>query len=327
MACGCCSNGLRSLSPNSKRIVNLCGPLMTCFLVAFILFVYSFLVFEKATDRVAVNLKIGACIWGCLALVFTFACHATDPGLPLPDPNDPGPTDMDHRTRERTTEDGTVWEQKWCRECKLWRPYRCGHCHMCGRCVLRLDHHCVWMGTCIGEQNMRFFAGMFFCAGAGMLFLVALGMYRLIQLQCHTFSCWSSTWEPAVILLCLCCCPPGPTCFVCASFQLTCGGVGYISMMLADTDYHGVRRICLGLESATACMDNFLKCTGAQAYFCGPIVLKKWAPVRLIPACGEPSLTQEEKQPTVAKAKEKDAYGATDQMQRSHTRAQLAADV
>ncbi|NWY08500.1 ZDH23 Palmitoyltransferase, partial [Nothoprocta ornata] len=32
----------------------------------------------------------------------------------------------------------------WCARCQLVRPARAGHCRLCGRCVRRLDHHCVW---------------------------------------------------------------------------------------------------------------------------------------------------------------------------------------
>lgn len=34
--------------------------------------------------------------------------------------------------------------QDWCIQCQLVRPARAGHCRICGRCVKRLDHHCVW---------------------------------------------------------------------------------------------------------------------------------------------------------------------------------------
>lgn len=34
--------------------------------------------------------------------------------------------------------------RNWCTTCGVERPPRAGHCRICGVCVLRLDHHCVW---------------------------------------------------------------------------------------------------------------------------------------------------------------------------------------
>lgn len=35
-------------------------------------------------------------------------------------------------------------QRNWCPACRVVRPPRAGHCRICGVCVLRLDHHCVW---------------------------------------------------------------------------------------------------------------------------------------------------------------------------------------
>uniref|UniRef100_A0A8C9L4Y3 Palmitoyltransferase n=2 Tax=Pavo cristatus TaxID=9049 RepID=A0A8C9L4Y3_PAVCR len=51
----------------------------------------------------------------------------------------------------------------WCAKCQLVRPARAGHCRLCGRCVRRLDHHCVWINSCVGEQNHQaFILALFF---------------------------------------------------------------------------------------------------------------------------------------------------------------------
>uniref|UniRef100_A0A0D9VJA4 S-acyltransferase n=1 Tax=Leersia perrieri TaxID=77586 RepID=A0A0D9VJA4_9ORYZ len=34
-----------------------------------------------------------------------------------------------------------------------YQPPRTRHCHDCDKCVLQFDHHCVWLGTCIGKKN------------------------------------------------------------------------------------------------------------------------------------------------------------------------------
>ncbi|XP_029004061.1 palmitoyltransferase ZDHHC23-B [Betta splendens] len=47
--------------------------------------------------------------------------------------------------------------RNWCPVCRLARPPRAGHCRICGVCVLRLDHHCVWINGCVGQANHRSF--------------------------------------------------------------------------------------------------------------------------------------------------------------------------
>jgi len=45
----------------------------------------------------------------------------------------------------------------WCKKCKSERPERSHHCGDCGTCILRMDHHCPWIGGCIGWRNHKAF--------------------------------------------------------------------------------------------------------------------------------------------------------------------------
>lgn len=51
---------------------------------------------------------------------------------------------------------------KYCKTCNLQtglilRPPRTSHCNDCGLCVEVYDHHCPWLGTCIGKKNYKRF--------------------------------------------------------------------------------------------------------------------------------------------------------------------------
>lgn len=45
----------------------------------------------------------------------------------------------------------------FCNHCQNGKPPRCHHCSVCQRCVLKMDHHCVWVVNCVGARNYKFF--------------------------------------------------------------------------------------------------------------------------------------------------------------------------
>jgi hypothetical protein len=45
----------------------------------------------------------------------------------------------------------------YCDICEVYQSPGCGHCDTCNVCIAKLDHHCPWMGKCIGQFNMKWF--------------------------------------------------------------------------------------------------------------------------------------------------------------------------
>jgi hypothetical protein len=48
-------------------------------------------------------------------------------------------------------------EKHFCKDCNVDQPIRSKHCKDCRFCVATFDHHCFWIGNCIGEKNRPFF--------------------------------------------------------------------------------------------------------------------------------------------------------------------------
>lgn len=85
----------------------------------------------------------------------------TDPGILLRNPPTPKITSVvdtnNSKTRIKKTKYVKINSQETrvtlCSTCKIYTPPSTHHCHDCNVCVVTFDHHCTWLGTCIGGRN------------------------------------------------------------------------------------------------------------------------------------------------------------------------------
>lgn len=72
-------------------------------------------------------------------------------------------------------------DRRVCRKCFKLKPDRCHHCRHCKRCILRMDHHCPWIGNCVGYRNhghfLRFLTYATLSCAFGLL-AIAVRLFR-----------------------------------------------------------------------------------------------------------------------------------------------------
>jgi len=143
-------------------IMRILGPILVIFvwiLLGFFFYVYFMHVVPASSWNL---LQFPANIITVIGLVIIFNTYYnhiravfTTSGK-IPD-SQPVVSDMERLLYEESSSRRGEGFSKICRTCKKFKPIRAHHCHVCGRCVLKMDHHCPWLGNCVGYYNYRYF--------------------------------------------------------------------------------------------------------------------------------------------------------------------------
>ncbi|KAG9152265.1 hypothetical protein Leryth_024558 [Lithospermum erythrorhizon] len=156
--------------PDAKSI------LITLLLIIVPVFIFVTFIGRKFVDKVNAGYAISPLIivFTIFVLFLLFMTSASDPGFV---PRNSSPPDevlvsdlsVFNDTGERNTQ-GTKLPRikqvfvnrlpvkvKYCETCMLFRSPRCSHCSVCDNCVEKFDHHCPFVGQCIGRRNYRCF--------------------------------------------------------------------------------------------------------------------------------------------------------------------------
>ena len=153
---------------------------------------YTFLLFSIPNIfTIAILLKFGkiklylnvifiiiSSIFYILSIFSTIKSGFTDPGI-LPRQNE----DIYYTTSKpnlRYAINGHILKLNYCYSCSLFRPPRTSHCAICDNCVERFDHHCLWLGTCIGKRNYKYFYWLVSSLNINGIFQICFCIYVLV---------------------------------------------------------------------------------------------------------------------------------------------------
>lgn len=129
---------------------------------AWIVFSGTICIFSIGGIDGALMAALSSVLYGLVAWSYTSACF-TDPGSPATshmareqfDDRPPmSQEDVSRFASYTVKDDGT---ERYCQKCRCKKPDRAHHCRSCQKCVLKMDHHCPWLATCVGLHNYKQF--------------------------------------------------------------------------------------------------------------------------------------------------------------------------
>ncbi|KAK8944253.1 putative S-acyltransferase [Platanthera zijinensis] len=76
----------------------------------------------------------------------------------------------------------TLENYTFCTYCDTPKPPRAHHCRSCKMCIMDMDHHCPFIGNCVGAGNHRFFIAFLISVVISCLYVVMMTLHTAFHI-------------------------------------------------------------------------------------------------------------------------------------------------
>ncbi|CAJ1932929.1 unnamed protein product [Sphenostylis stenocarpa] len=78
---------------------------------------------------------------------------------------------------------GDLENYTYCHYCSKPKSPRAHHCRSCRKCILDMDHHCPFIGNCVGAANHRSFIGFLISAVLSTIYVSIMSVYAGLRVM------------------------------------------------------------------------------------------------------------------------------------------------
>ena len=143
------------------------------------IFLFLFFISDFLTKKISFLIPLIIVIIYIITVSLLIIVSFCDPGIILSFPMKK--RIIEDRRESKIFQLGYIKNYKYCDTCSIIRPSRSTHCGDCNNCVEKFDHHCPWIGTCVGKRNYKYFYFFLFILNFLICLIIIFCLYYLIK--------------------------------------------------------------------------------------------------------------------------------------------------